>query len=148
MREVKRSALVGKPAAELFALINDIESYPQFLPWCTHARVQSRSQQEIVATLGIRRGALHGEFTTRNTLEPERSIRMQLVSGPFRTLQGEWRLLPIVSNGCRVELTMRFAIRNTLTALIFELQVADIICSLLDAFVASDRGQPSGLRAT
>ena len=63
MREVKRSALVGKPAAELFALINDIESYPQFLPWCTHARVQSRSQQEIVATLGIRRGALHGEFT-------------------------------------------------------------------------------------
>src|SRR5256885_17026104 len=113
MREVKRSALVGKPAAELFALINDIESYPQFLPWCTHARVQSRSQQEIVATLGIRRGALHGEFTTRNTLEPERSIRMQLVSGPFRTLQGEWRLLPIESNSCPVELTIRLSFPNT-----------------------------------
>ena len=52
MREVKRSALVNRPPAELFALINDIESYPQFLPWCTHARVESRTPQEIVATLG------------------------------------------------------------------------------------------------
>src|SRR2546430_12749318 len=88
-REVKRSALVGKPAAELFALINDIESYPQFLPWCTHARVQSRSQQEIVATLGIRRGALYGDITTRNTLAAEHSIRMQLVIMPLRCLRRE-----------------------------------------------------------
>src|SRR5205807_4625807 len=107
-----------------------------------YARVQSRSQQEIVATLGIRRGALHGEFTTRNTLEPERSIRMQLVSGPFRTLQGEWRLLPIESNGCRVELTMRFAFRNPLTALLFDSQFAAIIGSLPDAFVARARARP------
>ena len=142
MREVKRSALVSKPPSELFALINDIESYPQFLPWCTHARVQSRSQREIVATLGVRRGALHGEFTTRNTLEPERSIRMQLVSGPFRTLQGEWRLTPIESNGCRVELTMRFAFRNPLTALLFDSQFAAIIGSLLDAFVARAGARP------
>ncbi|TLY64750.1 MAG: type II toxin-antitoxin system RatA family toxin [Gammaproteobacteria bacterium] len=142
MREVKRSALVSKPPSELFALINDIESYPQFLPWCTHARVQSRSQREIVATLGVRRGALHGEFTTRNTLEPERSIRMQLVSGPFRTLQGEWRLTPIESNGCRVELTMRFAFRNPLTALLFDSQFAGTIGSLLDAFVARAGARP------
>ncbi len=67
MREVKRSALVNKPPAELFALINDIESYPQFLPWCTQARVRSRTASEIVATLGMRQGALHGEFTTRNS---------------------------------------------------------------------------------
>ena len=142
MREVKRSALVSKPPSELFALINDIESYPQFLPWCTHARVQSRSPREIVATLGVRRGALHGEFTTRNTLEPERSIRMQLVSGPFRTLQGEWRLTPIESNGCRVELAMCFAFRNPLTALLFDSQFAAIIGSMLDAFVARARARP------
>jgi ribosome-associated toxin RatA of RatAB toxin-antitoxin module len=142
MREVKRSALVGKPPAELFALINDIESYPQFLPWCTHARVQSRSQQEIVATLGVRQGALRGEFTTRNTLEPERSVRMQLVSGPFRTLQGEWRLTPIETNGCRVELAMCFAFRNPLTALLFDSQLASTLGSLVDAFVARARSRP------
>ena len=142
MREVKRSALVSKPPSELFALINDIESYPQFLPWCTHARVQSRSQQEIVATLGVRQGALHGEFTTRNTLEPDRSIRMQLLSGPFRTLQGEWRLTPIETNGCRVELAMRIAFRNPLSALLFEAQFAATIGSLVDAFVARARSRP------
>jgi ribosome-associated toxin RatA of RatAB toxin-antitoxin module len=141
MREVKRSALVSRPPSELFALINDIESYPQFLPWCTHARVQSRSQQEIVATLGVRQGALHGEFTTRNTLEPERSIRMQLVSGPFSTLQGEWRLTPIETNGCRVELAMRFAFRNPLTALLFDSRFAATIGSLVDAFVARARSR-------
>ena len=115
MREVKRSALVNRPPAELFALINDIESYPQFLPWCTHARVLSRSPTEIVATIGVRQGALHGEFTTRNTLEPD---------------------------GCRVELTLRFAFRNRVTAFLFEPKFAATIGSLVDAFVARARSLP------
>ena len=141
MREVKRSALVNKPPAEVFALINDIESYPQFLPWCTHARVESRTATEIVATLGVRRGALRGEFTTRNTLEGERSVRMQLVSGPFRTLTGEWLLTPL-EGGCRVELTMRFAFANPLTAMLLEPKFAEAIGSLVGAFVERARSQP------
>ena len=142
MREVKRSALVNKPPGEVFALINDIESYPQFLPWCTHARVLSRSVQEIVATIGVRQGPLHGEFTTRNTLDPDRSIQLNLVSGPFRTLQGEWRLTPIETQGCRVELTMRFAFSNRFTGMLFEPMFAETIGSLVDAFVARARAQP------
>lgn len=141
MREVKRSALVNRAPAVLFALINDIESYPQFVPWCTHARVQSRSEREIIATLGVRQGPLHGEFTTRNTLEPDRRIALQLLSGPFRTLEGEWRLSPL-EDGCRVELAMRFAFNNPLTALIFERSFAATIGSLVDAFVARARAQP------
>ena len=142
MREVKRSALVNKPPHVVFALINDIESYPQFLPWCTHARVLSRTPEQIVATIGVRQGALQGEFTTRNTLDPDRSIRMDLVSGPFRTLEGEWRLTPVEEQGCRVELTMRFAFNNRLTAMLFEPLFANTMGSLVDAFVARARGQP------
>ena len=142
MREVKRSALVNRPPAELFALINDIESYPQFVPWCTHARVVSRTPSEIVATLGVRQGALHGEFTTRNTLEPDRAIHMQLLSGPFRTLEGDWRLTPIEPGGCRVDLGMRFAFANRLTALVFEPKFAATIGSLVDAFVVRARSLP------
>jgi len=134
MREVKRSALVNKPPAQVFALINDIESYPQFLPWCTHARVLSRSLTVIVATLGVRQGPLRGEFTTRNTLDDEHRIGMQLVSGPFRTLSGEWLLTPI-EGGCRVELTMRFAFSNPLTAMLFEPRFAETLGSLVGAFV-------------
>src|SRR2546429_9522333 len=119
MREIRRSALVGRPPAALFALINDIESYPQFLPWCTHARVESRSPHEIVATLGVRQGALQGEFTTRNTLEPDRSILMQLVSGPFRTLEGEWRLTPGGSDGLLAVPAMPFSFRDPRTPMAF-----------------------------
>lgn len=139
MREVKRSALVSQPPARLFALINDVESYPQFLPWCTRARVESRSATEMVATLGVRQGALQGEFTTRNTLEQDRSVQMHLVSGPFRTLEGVWLLTPIEAGGCRIELTMRFAFKSALTGLLFESKFAETIGSLIDAFVARAR---------
>jgi ribosome-associated toxin RatA of RatAB toxin-antitoxin module len=142
MREVKRSALVAKPPGELFALINDIESYPQFLPWVTHAQVLSRSPTQLIARMGVRQGALQGEFTTRNTLEPERSVRMQLVSGPFRTLDGQWLLTPIEGGGCRVELSMRFAFTSRIAALLFEPKFADTIGSLVDAFVARARTRP------
>ncbi|HWZ63723.1 MAG TPA: type II toxin-antitoxin system RatA family toxin [Steroidobacteraceae bacterium] len=142
MREVKRSALVNSSPARLFELINDIESYPQFLPWCTHARVAARSPQEIVATIGVRQGSLQGEFTTRNTLEADRSIHMQLVNGPFRELDGLWLLTPVQGGGCRVEFTVRFAFRNPLTGLLLEPKFAATIASLVDAFVARSRGQP------
>jgi ribosome-associated toxin RatA of RatAB toxin-antitoxin module len=142
MREVKRSALTSRTPADVFALINDIESYPQFLRWCTRARVESRTESEMVATLGVRLGTLHGEFTTRNTLEPPHRIRMQLLNGPFRTLEGEWLLTPIEGGGCRVELSMRFAFRNPLTALVLEPKFAHTIGSLVDAFVARARSQP------
>ena len=147
MREIKHSALVAQPAARLFALINDIESYPQFIPWCTHAKVLSRSEQEIVATIGVRQGPLHSEFTTRNQLEQDRRILMHLVSGPFKMLEGEWLLTPISQTvgggvGCRVQLTMKFAFKNPLTAVLFEQKFAETASSLMDAFVARARALP------
>lgn len=145
MREVKHSALVAQTPDRVFALINDIESYPRFIPWCTHSSVHSRSEREVVATIGVRRGLLLGEFTTRNELEPDhRRILMHLVSGPFRMLEGEWLLTPVGEkpDGCRVQLTMKFAFRNPLTAALFEQKFAETAASLVDAFVARARELP------
>ena len=139
MREVKRSALVNQPPAKLYALINDVERYPLFLPWCTHARVESRTPWEIVATIGVRQGAFHGEFTTRNTLEPDRRVKMRLVDGPFRLLEGQWLLTPVEA-GSRVDLTMRFAFKHALAGLVLERKFAETVGSLIDAFVAEARG--------
>lgn len=139
MREIKRSALVAQPPARLFALISDVERYPEFVPGCTHARIESRSAHEVIATLGVRRGALRAEFTTRNELEPDRRVTMHLVRGPFRMLKGEWLLTPIADEGCRVDLTMRFAISNPVSAVIFEPLFAQAVGSLVDAFVARAR---------
>jgi ribosome-associated toxin RatA of RatAB toxin-antitoxin module len=139
MREVKRSALVNQPPARVFGLINDIDSYPLFLPWCTHARVLSRTPAEIVATIGVRQGALTGEFTTRNLLTPERRIDLQLISGPFRTLDGHWLLTPIEAHGCRVDLNVRFAFKSRVAGLLFESLFAQTVGSLVEAFVQRAR---------
>ena len=139
MREVTHSALIRQTPARLFALINDVERYPDFVPWCTHARVLERSAHEIVATLGLRRGVLQGEFTTRNELEPDRQVRMHLVNGPFKMLEGLWKLTPVGADGCRVDLTMRFAFRNAFTAVLFEQKFAETTSALMDAFVARAR---------
>jgi ribosome-associated toxin RatA of RatAB toxin-antitoxin module len=136
MREVKRSATVAQPPGRMYQLINDIESYPQFVPGCTHARVDARSPREIVATLGVRRGLLHAEFTTRNELEPDRRIHMRLVRGPFRMLEGEWTLTPVDRAGCRIDLAIRFAFASRLSAVLFESLFQQTAESLVDAFVA------------
>ncbi len=144
MREVRRSALVAQTPQRMFALINDIENYPQFLPWCTSAQVLSRSEQEILASIAVRRGALQAQFTTRNELTANRHISMHLVSGPFRVLEGEWTLTPVESPGqcgCRIELLLRFAFANRVTGLVFEPLFEETAGSLVDAFVARARAQ-------
>jgi ribosome-associated toxin RatA of RatAB toxin-antitoxin module len=143
MREVRHSALVSASPGRMFALINDIERYPDFVPGCTGAAVLSRAENEIVASLAVRRGALNTEFTTRNTLEPERRIVMSLVKGPFRELHGEWLLTPIGEGGCRVELTLRFAFSNPLSGMMFEPLFAQTAASLVDAFVARAKTLPT-----
>jgi ribosome-associated toxin RatA of RatAB toxin-antitoxin module/putative ubiquitin-RnfH superfamily antitoxin RatB of RatAB toxin-antitoxin module len=112
MREVMRSALVGHSAERLYALINDVERYPEFLPWCVRAVVESRTDTEVVATLAISRGPLRTEFTTRNQLTPGREISMNLERGPFTSLTGAWTLTPIGESGCRVTLALRFEFSN------------------------------------
>jgi ribosome-associated toxin RatA of RatAB toxin-antitoxin module len=147
MREVRRSALVAQPPQRMFALINDIESYPQFLPWCTSARVQSSTEREIIATIAVRRGPLNAQFTTRNELTANRHIAMRLVSGPFKTLEGDWTLTPVAApgqTGCRVDLTLRFAFANRLTGLVFEPLFEETAMSLVDAFVARARSLAAG----
>jgi len=140
MKEVKRSALVAQPASRMFALISDVDSYPSFVPWCTHVRVESRTEREIVAALGVKRGLLHMEFTTRTELDPDKRVEIHLVKGPFRSLHGTWLLTPIADTmGCRVELTMRFEFSNALSAMVLDPIFEDTAVSLVNAFVARAR---------
>jgi ribosome-associated toxin RatA of RatAB toxin-antitoxin module len=139
MREVKRSALIAESPARMYALINDIERYPEFVPWCAAARIESRKEGEVTATLNIKRGPLRAEFTTRNLLEPDRRVLMQFVSGPFRVLEGLWTLTALGDLGCRVELEMRFEFANRVAGTLFEPLFEDTAASLVDAFVKRAR---------
>ncbi len=139
MREVIRSALVAHSAAQLYALIVDVERYPQFLPWCVAARVAQREPESMVASLSIRRGLLRADFTTRNAMTPDRAVGMTLVSGPFRSLEGRWTLTPLGDEGCSVELRMRFELANRVSAALLEPLFEETAASLVDAFVLRAR---------
>jgi ribosome-associated toxin RatA of RatAB toxin-antitoxin module len=139
MREVKRSAVLAQPRSRVYALINDIDSYPQFVPGCTQARVDVRTEREIIATLTVHRGPLHAKFTTRNELEPEHCIRMRMIRGPFQLLEGEWHLAAIDDASCRVDLSMRFAFAHRIPGLVFEPLFQGMAESLVDAFIARAR---------
>jgi ribosome-associated toxin RatA of RatAB toxin-antitoxin module len=139
MREVIRSALVANSAAQLYALIVDVDRYPQFLPWCVASRIEQRTADSMVASLSIRRGPLRAEFTTRNALTLDRTVGMTLVSGPFRSLEGLWTLTPLGEDGCRVERRMRFEFANRVSAALLEPVFDETAASLVDAFVVRAR---------
>lgn len=123
----------------MFALIADVEGYPRFLPGCTASEMLERDGAEVVASLTVIRGPLHLGFTTRNRLEPNRRVTMELVEGPFQELHGEWLITPLGPDGCRVELRVRFSFaskaRDMVLGPMFELTCNAIV----DAFVREAR---------
>jgi ribosome-associated toxin RatA of RatAB toxin-antitoxin module len=135
MQVVERSALVTYTPAQMFALVNDVARYPDFLPWCIGVRVQDVSATERVAALKIARGVLQTEFTTRNTLLQDAQIHMQLMHGPFRDLTGEWHFEGIGARGSRVRFRVEFEFKNRLTAAAFNAVFESLCSTIVDAFV-------------
>jgi len=144
MRQVRRSALVAATPERMFELINEVERYPEFVPGCVAAEVISRTPTEIQARLTVGRGPLRTSFTTRNSLLPGH-VRMELVEGPFKSLQGLWTLAPVVQPGgeqvvgCRVSLALDFEPKSGLAGLAIGPLVEQTAGSLVDAFVARAR---------
>jgi ribosome-associated toxin RatA of RatAB toxin-antitoxin module len=143
MREMTRSALVARSPELVYRLVEDVERYPEFVPGCTDAKVLERSAHEMVARLAVRRGPLRTEFTTRNRLEPGRSMHMDLVDGPFKLLEGNWTFTPVASNGCRIDLALRFQFSNMLKSALFEPLFEETAASLMRAFVTRAQSMPA-----
>jgi len=139
MQVVERSALVTYTAAQMFALVNDVARYPEFLPWCVGARVEDVSPGERIAALKVARGVLQTEFTTRNTLQQNTQIHMQLMHGPFRNLVGEWRFEPIGTRGSRVHFRIEFEFKNRLSGAAFNAVFESLCGTIVDAFVLRAR---------
>lgn len=134
MRKVRRSALVPHTAKEMFELVDDIEAYPEFLPWCNDATVQSRSDDTVVATLELHKGSVSKHFTTRNTRKEFEAIDLALVDGPFRHLDGGWRFRDIGDNGCEVSLELEFEFDSKLVDVMFGGFFEETLKALVDAF--------------
>ncbi len=135
MVTVDRSALVEYSAERMYALVDDVEAYPRFLPWCSDASVTRHQGYRSLATIHVNYRGIHEKFSTENLNEPGRSIAMQLVSGPFRQLRGQWRFTPLDSNACKVELRLEYEISSRLLKRILGPVFHHIADTLVHAFV-------------
>jgi len=106
--EIKRTALVLHPAMDMFRLVQDVPSYPQFLSWCLSAEVHEQSPEHQLASLVIRVSGITQTFTTRNRLVPGERLTLSLVEGPFKHLSGEWLFDPLGTEGSKVTLVLSF----------------------------------------
>lgn len=134
MRTVNKSALVPYAASQMYTLVNNVERYPEFLPWCRSARVLSQTDTEMHASLALARSGFHKTFTTRNMLDPGHSIVIALDNGPFRHLEGHWQFQDLGEDGSKVQLNMEFEFAGALLDLMAGPVFHEICNSLVGAF--------------
>ncbi|MBZ4194897.1 MAG: type II toxin-antitoxin system RatA family toxin [Candidatus Contendobacter sp.] len=134
MATVKKSALILYSAAEMYALVSDIEAYPQFLPWCRSTQILSRSEDEVRAVIEMVKGRVHKSFSTINRMQHHKMIDIRLLEGPFRRLEGYWRFDPLRADASKVSLDMEFEFASPLVRMAVEPVFKQIANSLVDAF--------------
>jgi ribosome-associated toxin RatA of RatAB toxin-antitoxin module len=134
MTTIKRNALVSFSARQMFELVNAIEDYPRFLPWCHESHIVKRDEKEVEARLDIVWSGIHKSFTTRNVLHPYDRMDITLVNGPFRQLEGCWSFVPLGEHGSKVHLELTFEFTGSAMDIVFQPIFNHIANSLVDAF--------------
>ena len=147
MKRITRSAIVERSAAELYALVQDIEAYPEFLPWCLAAQVREHSAHRTVATLTVGLRGLKQSFTTENIDREAESIDMQLLEGPFRRFSAHWRFKPLGRHAARIEFSLSYEFANRLLARALEPLFDQIANTMVDAFTRRAAALDAGLRS-
>ena len=138
MKSVHKSVLIWYSAAEMYALVTDVARYPEFLPWCSHARVLAETESGMTAEVGIAFKGVTQSFTTRNEHTLDREVRLHLVDGPFSRLEGDWVFTPVgddAQRACRVGLKLDYGFSNNLLAAVVGPVFDRIAGSMVDAFV-------------
>lgn len=135
MPEVNKSVLVHYSAVQMYELVDAVERYPEFLPWCGGASVPYRDERVTRATIQINYRGIKQSFSTENTKEPGRSMAIRLVEGPFRELDGTWRFTPLSDDSCKVELQLRYEFASRILAKLVGPVFGYIANSMVEAFV-------------
>jgi len=131
---IHKSALVAYTPAEMFALVTDVNSYAEFLPWCRSARVLWQEGDELKASIEMAKGSLHKSFTTHNRYQRDKMVEIRLVEGPFKRLEGYWRFDPLGDKACKISLDMEFEFANRMLSMMIGPMFSQIANTLVDAF--------------
>ena len=135
MALVEKSVLVGHSAQQMFDLVDQIEHYSQFLPWCGGTSVKLRDESTVVATIHIDYFHLKQSFTTENTRQAPHLIQIYLREGLFQQLDGLWRFTELNQEACKVDLRLHYEFSSKLIENLVNPVFSLIASSLVDAFV-------------
>jgi ribosome-associated toxin RatA of RatAB toxin-antitoxin module len=135
MQRVQRSVLVPYSARQMFDLVNDVEHYCEFLPWCGGSQVLDTRPHGKTARIDIVFKGVKTHFTTDNVDDPPKSIKVNLKDGPFKTLHGEWTFKPLAPDACKVEFTLTYEFKTTLLETLVGPVFNHIAHTFIDAFV-------------
>lgn len=135
MALVEKSVLIEHTAQHMFDLVDRVEDYPQFLPWCGATELKQRTETKTVATLHINYHSVKAHFTTENDKEIPRWMAIKLVDGPFRKLEGRWHFKPLGDAACKVEFSLSYEFSNKLLEKIIGPVFSHIANTFVDAFV-------------
>lgn len=141
MATVEKSVLVGFSVEKMYALVERVEDYPRFLPWCGGTEIGSRTGSTTLATVHIDYHGIKQSFTTENTNDPPHSIRIKLVNGPFRELDGTWNFSPLGEYGCKIEFHLHYEFSSRLLETIFGPVFHHIANTFVEAFVKRAESQ-------
>ena len=134
MTLIHRKRQLPYSAGQLFSLVDNIDDYARFLPWCKDSRVLSRTDNEVRATLVLSAGGLHKSFTTCNRLQKNKMIEISLINGPFRKLDGFWLFNPISEKECTIQFDLDFEFSSKFLSLAFSPVFHQVASTLVDSF--------------
>lgn len=141
MPTVRKSVIVARPREAMYALVDDVERYPEFLPWCSGAEVFHNDERTTRARIHIDYHGLASHIETLNEKEAPARITLGFVDGPFREFHGVWTFVALGAEGCRVELALDYAFANRALEGVLGPVFGHIVETLVDRFVARAEGQ-------
>ncbi len=116
---VQKSALIKYSAQQMFAIVDDIESYPDFLPWCSGSKILKREGNIVEAELQISKAGFNKSFSTRNRSDGHGKLFMTLLDGPFSSLDGVWDFMPLREDASKISLDLEFEMHGKFASLAF-----------------------------
>lgn len=134
MGVIHKTTVVPYKAEQMYTLVNDIEAYPVFVPWCNSAVLHEQEGERLVATLAMGIGKVKQKVTTENKMQPGRRIDVSLVEGPFKYLRGHWSFDDIEDAQCRVSMHLDFEFKNKMLKLTLNKAYEQINAALIDVF--------------
>jgi len=139
MPQIERTSLVPYSCKQMFDLVNDIPAYPEFVPGCSGARILDQAAQRIDAELQISKAGIQQRFATRNQLHEPHRIDLELLSGPFKSLQGAWHFEALDDNSCKVILRLDFEFSSRMLQFAFGKVFNEVNRRMVDSFAKRAR---------